>query len=163
LAKPTAEKLADIKAIWKLKYPEVFNARKFFEQLMGEYRYTKAEGWASTADIADNFKAIDFYHNYTVKGNDILAETAVSMKTTTVTSVDDWLKATGSNINDLKNGLADGILWNGTRIRYNKAELHIYMLKENITPTLKTEWLNKLNSVEPKIKYEINAIEDFIK
>jgi hypothetical protein len=37
------------------------------------------------------------------------------------------------------------------------------MPKENITPALNTEWINKLNTVDSKIKFEIKALEDFIK
>ncbi len=36
------------------------------------------------------------------------------------------------------------------------------MPKENITSELKTTWLNKLNNVDPNIKFEIKALEDFI-
>jgi len=43
------------------------------------------------------------------------------------------------------------------------AEVHIYMPKANITPELKTTWMNKLNSVNTKIKFEIKSLEDFIK
>lgn len=39
----------------------MFEGRNLFEDIMGEYRYRKTEGWAHTADIADNFKAVDFY------------------------------------------------------------------------------------------------------
>jgi len=166
MAKSLAEKLEDIKFVWKTKYPaqEMMEGRSFFEDVMGEYRYTKADGWAHTADIADNFKGVDFYNNFTVKGNDIVAETAVSMKTTRVTSVDDWLKATKGNIDDLEKGLSSGgITWNGKTIQFNKAELHIYMPKENITPQLKEVWLNKLSNYNSNIHYQINAIEDFIK
>ncbi|SDD34509.1 hypothetical protein SAMN05216323_11445 [Williamwhitmania taraxaci] len=42
------------------------------------------------------------------------------------------------------------------------AEIHIYMPKANITPELKAIWMNKLNTVNPKIKFEIKALEDFI-
>jgi hypothetical protein len=37
------------------------------------------------------------------------------------------------------------------------------MPKANITEALKTTWMNKLNTVNPKIKFEIKALEDFIK
>ncbi|WP_424655292.1 hypothetical protein [Capnocytophaga leadbetteri] len=37
-----------------------------------------------------------------------------------------------------------------------KAELHIYMKKSDITPQLKSEWLEKLNKDYPQIKFEIN-------
>ena len=43
-----------------------------------------------------------------------------------------------------------------------KAEIHIYMPKENITPTLSAEWMSRLNTVDPKIKFEIKALEEFI-
>lgn len=37
------------------------------------------------------------------------------------------------------------------------------MPKENITPKLKTEWLNKLSKEQPNIQFEINSLESFIK
>lgn len=43
-----------------------------------------------------------------------------------------------------------------------KAELHIYMKKSDITPQLKSEWLEKLNKDYPQIKFEINSLDDFI-
>jgi hypothetical protein len=36
------------------------------------------------------------------------------------------------------------------------------MPKANITPALKTQWMNKLNTVDPDITFEIKALEDFI-
>ncbi|WP_288171727.1 hypothetical protein, partial [Porphyromonas sp. CAG:1061] len=40
---------------------------------------------------------------------------------------------------------------------------YLYMPKANITSVLKKEWITKLNVVYPKIKFEIIALEDFIK
>lgn len=37
------------------------------------------------------------------------------------------------------------------------------MPKSSLTPQLKTEWLNNLSTEVPDIKFEINALEDFIK
>lgn len=42
------------------------------------------------------------------------------------------------------------------------AEIQVYMPKANITKALKTTWMNKLNTVDPRIKFEIKALEDFI-
>ncbi len=42
------------------------------------------------------------------------------------------------------------------------AEIHIYMPKANITDALKASWMNKLNTIDSKIKFEIKALEDFI-
>jgi len=41
-------------------------------------------------------------------------------------------------------------------------KIDVYMPKANITPTLKTEWMNKLKTVDPDITFEIKALEDFI-
>lgn len=60
-------------------------------------------------------------------------------------------------------GLDNGVTWKGTTIKYTNAEVHIYMKKANITPELKTEWLNKLSVEQPGIQFEIKALEDFIK
>ena len=43
-----------------------------------------------------------------------------------------------------------------------KGELHIYIKKSDITPQLKSEWLEKLNKDYPQIKFEINSLDDFI-
>lgn len=37
------------------------------------------------------------------------------------------------------------------------------MPKENITPELKTTWMDKLKTASPNIKFEINSLEDFVK
>ena len=85
------------------------------------------------------------------------------MKTTTVTNVDDWLKANKGNIQTLQDGFANGITWKKKTIRYSIAELHIYMPKENITSQLKEEWLIKLSNYNSNINYQLNMLEDFIK
>ena len=43
-----------------------------------------------------------------------------------------------------------------------KVELHIYIKKSDITPLLKSEWLEKLNKDYSQIKFEINSVDDFI-
>jgi hypothetical protein len=166
IGKTLQQKLDDITNAWKAVYPEIFVERKFFEDIIGYYRYSKSAGWGHTADIADNFKAIDFYDEFTEAGNKIYAKNAVSMKTTTTKSVDTWLQSNPvkNNLDNLTAGKGiNGIEWNGKTIFYNNAEVHIYMPKENITNTLKTEWLSKLSTSRPGIKFEINALEDFIK
>ncbi|MBL6445815.1 hypothetical protein JMN32_05825, partial [Fulvivirga sp. 29W222] len=155
----------NIKKAWEASYPQIFFERKLFEDIMGHYRYPKGSGWGHTSDIASNFKAIDFYEDFTQIGNKVYAETAVSMKTTTTKSVDSWLASNPvkNNIDNLRAGLGDeGILWNGTTIYYNKIEIHIYMPKSNITPEITTEWINKLNIERPGINFQINALEDFV-
>lgn len=169
IVKSLPEKLDDIRDIWKTKYPlqDMFEGRTLFEDIMGNYRYKKADGWAHTADIADNFKGVDFYKDFTVSGNDIFAGTSISMKTTITKNADDWLRANKSNIDVIANsagaGAGKGITWNGKTLFYNKAELHIYVPKENLTSSFKTEWLNKLSDYNPNVKYEINVLEDYLK
>ena len=166
-SKTLSQKLDDIANIWKTRYPieEMFEGRVFFENIMGYYRYLKSSGWKHTADIAENFKAIDFYKG-TAQGNQIFAETAVSMKTTITTNVDNWLASEPikKNIEFLEQGWknVNGLESNGMRMFFNNAEIHIYMPKENITDALKTTWMNKLNAVNSKIQFEIKALEDFI-
>ena len=89
------------------------------------------------------------------------------MKTTIKTNVDEWLKyqSIKDNIRFLKEGLApSGLLDlnNSLKMFMSNAEIHIYMPKANITEALKTSWMNKLNTIDPKIKFEIKALEDFI-
>jgi hypothetical protein len=163
------EKLQNIVNLWKTKYPlpDMFEGRTFFEDVMREYRYIKASGWAHTADIAPNFKGVDFYKDFSVVNNNIYAETAVSMKTTITKDVNKWLgsEPIQKNIGFLREGLSDfGIESNGKIMKITKgAEVHIYMPKENITPQLKEEWLNTLNKSNSKIKFEIHSLEDYIK
>lgn len=88
------------------------------------------------------------------------------MKTTTTTNVETWLASNpvGQNIINLREniGAAKGIEWNGITVFYNKAEIHIYMPIQNLTPTVKTQWMNKLSSEVPDIEFKINALEDFV-
>ena len=57
---------------------------------MGHYRYKKADGWAHTSDIADNFKGVDFYKDFFELGNVISTKKVISMKTTIVKNVENW-------------------------------------------------------------------------
>ncbi|WP_212899563.1 hypothetical protein, partial [Capnocytophaga cynodegmi] len=158
------EKLTYIKEAWQKHYPEIFEERGFFEILMGEYCYKKAEGWVHTADIADNFKGIDFYKGSSVE-NQIFAKTAVSMKTTIVKDVNKWLnsKPIQDNIKFLRDGLenTDGLISNGKSMFITKAEIHIYIPKENIN--IREEWLKVLNEKYPEIEFRINTIDEFLK
>jgi hypothetical protein len=165
--KSPSEKISEITNIWNTKYPlqEMFEGRTLFEDIMRQYRYTSASGWAHTAEISEYFKGVDFYKGAS-QGNQIFAETAVSMKTTISTNVDSWLasKAVQKNINFLKEGLdpVTGLASNNKIMFITNAEIHIYMPKANITDALNTTWMNKLNTVDPKIMFEIKSIEDFI-
>jgi hypothetical protein len=168
VSKSLSEKLEDIKNIWKIKYPveEMFEGRTFFEDMMGEYRYTKAEGWGHTTDISPNFKGVDFYRDFAEIDGVITAKTAVSMKTTVTIDVNAWLKSEPiqKNIEFLTDGLSNiGLESNGKLMKImESAEIHIYMPNENI-PLLKDNWLKVLNTPKSKIKFEIHALEDFVK
>jgi len=130
----------------------------------GHYRYPKGSGWGHTGDITHNFKAIDFYKGFTEVGDEIFAETAVSMKTTTTTNAETWLASNPvkNNLDNIEAGFDNGILWNGKTLKYTKAEVHIYMPKANITPNLKNVWKTKLASERPNISFKIDALEDFV-
>jgi hypothetical protein len=163
------QKLDEIVTIWKTKYPveEMFEGRVLFEDIMGYYRYTKSSGWAHTADIADNFKGVDFYKDFTVVGDRIYAEIAVSMKTTITKDVNAWLSSAPikKNIEFLKEGLGDGFVSNGKTMKITeKAKIDIYMPKENITDELLQTWQKRLVEITKteKIEFEIKALEDFI-
>jgi hypothetical protein len=90
----------------------------------------------------------------------------VSMKTTITTNVDAWLASAPmkKNLGFLEEGLKPltGLSSNNKTMFITNAEIHVYMPKANITEALKTTWMNKLNTVNPKIKFEIKALEDFI-
>ena len=165
--KKLAQKLDEITRIWNTKYPlqEMLEGRSFFEEIMGHYRYGKGSGWSHTSDISEFFKGVDFYKGSKV-GNQIFANTAVSMKTTITTNVDNWLASAPiqKNIKFLKEGLDPtiGLASNNKTMFITNAEIHIYMPKANITESLKTTWFNKLNTVNPKIKFEIKTLEEFI-
>lgn len=53
--------------------PNMLEGRHIFEDIMGEYRNHKADGWTHTADIANNFKGVDFYKGTEI-GNQIFAK-----------------------------------------------------------------------------------------
>ena len=165
--KSLADKLKHIDDIWKTKYPipDMLGGRNFLEDVMGQYRYTKSSGWLHTGDISFNFKGIDFYKG-TETGSQIFANTAVSMKTTIQTDVNTWLnyQSIKDNIRFLRDGMNQtvGIASNGKTMFISDAKIHIYMPKANVTPTLKTQWMNKLNTDYPDIGFEIKAIEDFV-
>ena len=166
--KTLTQKLDEITTIWNTKYPisDMLGGRSFFEDIMGQYRYTKSTGWNHTGDISFNVKGIDFYKG-TQQGSEIYASTAVSMKTTIKTNVDEWLNYTSvqDNIRFLKEGLTPSGLIdsnNSLKMFITNAEIHIYMPKANITDALKTSWMNKLNTIDSKIKFEVKALEDFI-
>lgn len=170
VAKSLSEKLEDISNIWKIKYPlpDMFEGRHLFEDIMGHYRYKKADGWAHTADIAENFKGVDFYKGVEIEGI-IDASEAISMKTTILTDVNKWLnsKPIQDNIKFLKEGLDEtkGINSNNKVLIIENAKIDIYMPKENITKDLLDDWNKELSKItkQTKIEFEIKTLEDFIK
>ena len=110
--KTLTQKIDDIKTIWNTKYPipDMLGGRSFFEDIMGQYRYLKSSGWSHTGDISEFFKGVDFYKG-SVVGDQIFANTAVSMKTTITTNVDNWLASAPmqKNIEFLQQGLNPAI------------------------------------------------------
>ncbi len=140
---------------------DMFEGRNLFEFIMGEYRYRKADGWAHTADIAENFKGVDFYKGTEIDGV-INAQIAVSMKTTTLTNVNTWLnsKPIQDNIKFLKEGIEKGFQSHKKFINIKKAEIHIYVPKENIH--IKDDWMEILKTMHPDIEFNINVLEDFV-
>ena len=171
-AKTLPEKIEDISNLWKTKRPlnDMFEGRHIFESIMGEYRYKKSDGWAHTADIADNFKGVDFYKGIEIDGV-IDAEIAVSMKTTVTTDVNKWLnsKPIKDNIKFLKEGLGErGFESNGKRLRITGgAKIDIYMPRENINSKIIESWMYELSKIATqnggKIEFEIRTLEEFIK
>ena len=143
--------------------------RSWFEDLMGYYRYSPNAGWSHTEYIADNFKAIDFYKKTSEVADEIFASSVVSVKTTTATNVNEWLETAviKNNIQNIRDaageGLDKGITWNRKTIRYHYPEMHIYMPKDNLMPALKQEWLNKLTSEYPTVKFELYTLDEFVK
>ncbi len=146
----------------------MFEGRTIFEDIMGHYRYKKADGWAHTSDIADNFKGVDFYKGIEINGI-IDASQAVSMKTTIIKDVNKWVysKPIQDNIKFLQEGLDEtkGIKSNNKILTIEKAQIDIYMPKENITKDLLGNWNKELSKItkETKIEFEIKSLEEFIK
>ncbi|MDM1523498.1 hypothetical protein HX088_09465 [Empedobacter sp. 225-1] len=143
LVKTLPEKLEDITNIWKTKYPipDMLGGRTLFEDIMGHYHYKKMDGWNHSRDISFNVKGVDFYKG-TRQGNDIFVNTAVSMKTTIKTDVNEWLKykSIQDNIKFLREGKSSkGMIDpnNNLTMFIDNAELHIFMQKTNITTELK--------------------------
>ena len=166
-SKTLDERLKEIADAWKKYYPDVFAERQFFEDLMANYRYKAADGWKRTSDIAKNFKGVDFYKG-TIDGNDIFVETAISMKTTIVKDVKNWLnsKPIQDNIKFLKEGLnkRKGLNSNKYKMFINNAEVHVYIPKENISKDLLDNWNKELSKItkDTNIKFEIKSLEEFI-
>lgn len=168
-SKTLDDKLKEIADAWKKFYPEVFAERKFFEDLMAIYCYKAIDGWVRTSDIAPNFKAVDFYKDFFELDNVISTKKAVSMKTTKVKDVKQWLVSEDikKNIRFLKETFKpEGLQSNGKILKVTEsAEIHIYMPKENITDDLLKTWEKELTkkSGETGIKFEIRSLENFIK
>jgi Pretoxin HINT domain len=165
-----ADKLEHIKEGWKLVIKSsddvvpFFNQRRYFQDLMSEFRY-KSSGFKSTSEIAENFKALDFFKQSSVVGNLIKATKAISMKTTATADWSKWknMKSVKDNIKNLKDGLKDGIFWNGKMIEFTHPEIHIYIPKDLYSPTLATTWKRELELLHPEIKFELNFLENYIK
>ena len=171
--KSKREKQKVIDEKWKTESSplnKMMDERRFFEDIMGEYRYKKSDGWVNTNEYSPNFKGVDFYKGTELKNEigeviDIYADVAVSMKTTTTKDVKKWLisKPIKKNIGFLEDGLtARGLESNTKTMFITNAEIHIYMPKTNITPELTTTWMSVLKSENPKIKFEIKALENFL-
>ncbi|HMQ87946.1 MAG TPA: polymorphic toxin-type HINT domain-containing protein [Flavilitoribacter sp.] len=144
--------------------PAFFGVRRYFQDLMSEFRYLK-EGFKSTADIADNFKALDFYKQVGGSGNNIVASKVISMKTTKVADVNTWknYQSVKDNIANIKQGLQNGIEWNNKTINFTSPEIHIYMPKNVYSQSLASSWKSTLEGLHPEIKFEINILENYIK
>ncbi len=147
---------------------EFFQTRRYFEELMVEFRYLK-EGLKSTNPIAKNFKAVDAFKETSrevVNGvTEIKASIAVSMKTTKVSSVTDWLTANNKkHIKDLvyNLGLDKGILWKKHLIKYEKVRLDIYMPKNVFTTAKKAAWEGYLSDLYPTIDFNISTLEKYM-
>jgi Pretoxin HINT domain len=164
------DKLEHIKEGWKLVIKSsddvvpFFNQRRYFQDMMSEFRY-KTSGFKSTSEIAENFKALDFFKQSSVIGNTIKATKAISMKTTATADWSKWknMKSVKDNIENLNLGLRNGIEWANKRIEYTHPEIHVYMPKTIFTPTLAATWKTELEKLNPDIKFEINILENFIK
>ena len=135
---------------------------------MAIYRYKAIDGWVRTSDIAPNFKAVDFYKDFFELDNVISTKKAVSMKTTKVKDVKQWLVSEDirKNIRFLEEGKGEGFISNGKKFKITEeAKIDVYMPKENITDDLLKTWEKELSKKtrETGIKFEIRALEDFIK
>ena len=162
------ERLKEIDDTWKKYYPKHFAEREFFEDLMSFYRYKATEGWKRTREIAKNFKGVDFYKDFFELDNVISTKKAVSMKTTKVKDVKQWLVSEDirKNIRFLEEGKGEGFISNGKRFKITEeAKIDVYMPRENITDDLLKTWEKELSKKtrETGIKFEIRALEDFIK
>lgn len=151
-SKTLDDKLKEIADAWKKFYPEVFAKRKFFEDLMAIYRYKAIDGWVRTSDIAPNFKAVDFYKGIEINGL-IDASEAISMKTTKVKDVKQWLVSEDirKNIRFLEEGKGEGFISNGKKFKITEeAKIDVYMPKENITDDLLKTWEKELSKKQEK-------------
>lgn len=131
--------------------------------------YTRAGGWFPTSAISKYFKGVDFYKGKIVvvnQMNQIIADLAVSVKTTTVADVNKWLNSgpIQKNITFPRQGLGpSGLPSNGYTMNIKRAEIHIYMPKQNLTPQLIMAWTTTLSPKHPDISFFIYSMEQYIK
>jgi hypothetical protein len=148
------QKLDYVSDAWSKYYPEIFDARKFLEDLMGHYKFTAAKGWVQTYN---SFPTIDFYQAST--------KIAVSMKTTITTNVNTFLSgaAVRNNINALIDAKTRGTIINGqTSYKIERVQMHIYLPKEKFTIMLANSWKEELKRQYPQIDFVIDTIEQHI-
>ncbi len=151
------DKLKMIDNWWNEIYPEIFNARKWMEELMGYYYFKKSHGWKGTSDLAQNFKAIDFYKP------DASVRVAASMKTTTVNDVGNWISQNSNHLTDLVNGKNSGqFIWGNNTVLADKVELHIFMPKENYSISLAQTWKQAIEAQAPGVDVFISKLENHI-
>ncbi len=145
---------------------EFFRTRRYFEELMVAYRYTK-NGLKSTNPIAHNFRSLDAFKETSrtvVNGiTEITSSLAVSMKTTKVSNVSQWLTSNSSHLDDLAQGLSQGIQWAGHKINYSSVRLDIYMPKDVYSAAKKIEWESYIENLYPSVKVNVSRLEDHVK
>jgi len=165
-----SQRIAHIKDGWEFVIKSsddivpFFKQRRYFQDLMEGFRY-KAMGFKGTSQIADNFKAIDFYKLKKVTGDVIDAGKVISMKTTIITDVNKWKKyaSVKKNIQFLQDGLNGGIKWAGKTIKYTHPEIHIYMPKDKFTQALANSWKTTLEAENSGIKFFVSTLEKYVK
>jgi len=77
--------------------------------------------------------------------------------------VTQWLSSNSSHLDDLAQGLSQGIQWAGHKINYSNVRLDIYMPKNVYSAAKKIEWENYIESLYPNVKVNVSRLEDHVK
>jgi hypothetical protein len=147
-----ADKRKLIRDAYDAWFPQIFGRRSLLEGIM---KKTKFVDWRHTFNLAENFRAIDFYKK--TGGKNIVA----SMKTTKVENVQSWISQNSSHLQDLVDGKNSGVFsWGGNSIPADIVQLHLFT-KKGLSAAERIAWENAIESYTGgKIQAIVEVIEE---